>query len=226
MTTLIVFARRPRAGAVKRRLARAVGRHRAAALYATLLAHTLTLAEASGCARRVLMPAAADDVRWFRALLAPRGWQVRAQCTGTLGRRMERALDSALAAGQPAILIGSDMLDATAGDVARAARALAGVAAAVIGPAADGGYWLIGLARPLPGLFADLPWGGPEVGARTIERLVAARVVCLRLAPRHDLDRGRDLLTAAVALSGPWRARDRAWRRSVRCAARSAPRDR
>jgi len=201
MTTLIVFARRPRAGAVKRRLARAVGARRAAALYATLLARTLALAEASACVRRVLMPAAARDLRWFRTRLAPRGWQVRAQCPGGLGRRMERALGSALAGGQPAILIGSDTLDATAADVARAARALDGVAEAVIGPAADGGYWLIGLARPVPGLFAELPWGSAEVGARTVHRLVAARVVCLRLPPRHDLDRGRDLLRAGRALS-------------------------
>ena len=202
--TLIVFARRPRPG-VKRRLARVLGGAHAARVYASLLARTLAVAGRAGFRRRWLMPASPADAGVFRACWQRAGWQVRAQCAGTLGRRMERALAHALGRGEPAILIGSDVADFTTRDLERARRALDAGADVVIGPAADGGYWLIGLKQPRWELFRGMPWGGTEVCALTLERLIALRLVCVRLPVRHDVDRARDL----AFLPAPCRARRR-----------------
>ena len=73
--------------------------------------------------------------------------------------------------------------------LAAAAKALA-TAPAVIGPAADGGYWLLGLAAPLPGLFEDIDWGTGTVFAQTLAKLPAGTP---RLETLADLDTPEDL---------------------------------
>lgn len=213
--TVIVFARRPRGGRVKRRLARAAGRRRARRCYARTLARMLDEVEALRGVRRVLMPAAAADVAWFRARLRGRPWQVRAQARGDLGQRMASALSAALARGGHAILVGSDILDGAAHDLAQACGALAGGAGVVVGTARDGGYWLIGLAAPCAVLFHGMPWSTAAVSALTVARARAAGRRVATLAPRHDLDHGRDLLGAAArrCFARPQRRRAR-WRSS------------
>lgn len=192
--TLIVFARRPRAGTVKRRLARVLGGRRAADLYAGLLEHTLRAAELSGIRRRLLLCAAAADVRWFRHKLKHRGWRVGTQCPGDLGRRMERALAGVLGDG-PALLIGSDIVDLRASDLAAGAVLLKSGQDAVIGPARDGGYWLIGLSRDVPPGLMEMPWSSALVACRTERLLTAQGLSCARLPRRSDLDHARDLLS-------------------------------
>jgi len=192
--TLIVFARRPLPGHCKRRLARAVGPGRAARLYAATLARTLAEVERVANARRVLLTVTAADAAWFRVVLRGRGWHVGRQATGDLGRRMERALRAATGHARYALLIGSDMLDVDAADLAAARVALLAGHDVVLGPAADGGYWLIGVRRPCPVLFDDMPWGGDTVCSATRARAAAAGLTLAEVALRHDLDRGRDLV--------------------------------
>lgn len=192
--TLIVFARRPRAGAVKRRLARTLGGRRAARVYAQLLLRTLTLAAGAGYERLLLMPAAAGDRAWFCRRYARRGWRVRAQCAGDLGQRMAAALAGELAAGRCAVLIGSDIADGQVSDLRAARRALIEARAdAVLGPVADGGYWLLGLSRETAGLFDAMHWSTATVAADTRRRLDLAGQRTLTLPCRHDVDSARDL---------------------------------
>ncbi len=191
--TLIVFARRPRAGRVKRRLARAVGARRAAALYAQTLAATLAAAARVRGVRRVLMPATRRDLAWFRRRYAARGWRLRAQAGGDLGTRMQHALEAEMTHGRAALLLGSDLLDVTSADLAAARDALAAGAPAVLGPAADGGYWLIGLTRRCPRAFLGMPWGTGTVLERTLATLREAGLEPALLPLRHDLDHARDL---------------------------------
>ena len=198
--TVIVFARRPRPGQVKRRLAHALGASYACALYARLLARTLAVVAASGVRRRVLMPATAADCRYFRRRLSVSGWQVRAQIRGDLGQRMAAALASALAAGGPAVLIGSDLLDIRATDLTTACAGLCGGTEVVLGPAADGGYWLIGLRRARADLFAGMRWSVPDVFAQTLARCAGAGLRPLVLPCRRDLDHARDLLRGRARL--------------------------
>ena len=196
--TIVVFARRPRPGRVKTRLARVLGGRRAAALYAQLLQRTLDVVARTAGARCLIMPASAADCGYFRARHAGRGWLVRAQASGDLGRRMQQALRLATAHAGAAVIVGSDIADLTRADLAMALRALADGADVVLGPAADGGYWLIGVARPLEGLFESMRWGSAQVFATTVRRLEQRQLSWVELALRHDVDRARDLLLPAV----------------------------
>lgn len=193
---VIVFARRPRAGRVKRRLAHAVGRRRAAALYARTLARTLAMVAALRGVRRELRVADGRDLAWF-ARLRRAGWQVGAQRGRDLGARMAAALAVPLAQGAPVLLLGSDLRDVTAADLVRARDALVAGVEVVFGAAADGGYWLVGLRRPCPELFEAMTWSTPRVLATSLARARAAGRTVEVLSPRRDLDHGRDLLRGA-----------------------------
>jgi len=177
--TVIVFARAPRLGTVKRRLARDIGDR------AALRFHRETL------------------VRLLRALLAERRFQTVLAITpdgardrlpvrvgrigqgrGDIGERMDRACRG-FPRGRVAI-IGCDIPDAGAADVLAAFKAL-GRAAAVFGPAADGGYWLVGLgplrpARP----FANARWSTCHALADTLVNFRGRPVALLRTL--NDVD--------------------------------------
>jgi hypothetical protein len=169
--TLIVFARAPQLGQVKRRLARGIGASAALAFYRRALATVL---------RRV-----GRDPRWRTVLAvtpdrtarAGRLWPMRlarhGQGRGDLGARMARRL----ARYGPICIIGADIPDLDASHVWRAFQALA-AAEFVFGPAEDGGYWLIGArGGPLPRtLFDHVRWSTPHALADTLANLTSRRV--------------------------------------------------
>ncbi|WP_404380801.1 DUF2064 domain-containing protein [Caenispirillum salinarum] len=144
--TLIVLAKRPVLGRVKTRLAAGIGPVAATAFYRRTLARTL----------RML----GDDPRWCTVVAVspdtwrPRGWQVLPQGRGDLGARMARCLN-AVPSG-PAVLIGADIPGVMPAHIARA-FALLRRHPYVLGPASDGGYWLIGARKPVPPL-APVRW--------------------------------------------------------------------
>ncbi|MFM8604531.1 MAG: TIGR04282 family arsenosugar biosynthesis glycosyltransferase [Cyanobium sp.] len=214
---LVVMARWPAPGRCKRRLASGCGPVRAAAVQARLTIHTLTAAararqraRATDPARRLVVVLAVEGIgpraarRWGRRLGADR---VRRQGRGSLGLRMRRQLLQSRRAGARAVvLIGSDLPGLEAADLLAAFAALEQGAreqsALVLGPACDGGYWLIGVQghlrqAALAGLFsgtgAAIGWGGPQVLARTLAAADAAGLVPRLLAERADLDRPADL---------------------------------
>jgi rSAM/selenodomain-associated transferase 1 len=189
---LVVFLRAPRMGRAKRRLARDVGAvaawrfHRiAAARLLRRLGHPGGVAPWR-CWLAVTPNREAGAVgRW-----AGRPWQALPQGPGDLGRRMGRALAD-LPPG-PVVIVGADIPDIGAAHIAEAFRCL-GDHDWVVGPAADGGYWLIG-ARRRPHLrlpFEGVRWGGPHALADTLAGLGRARVA--RLEVLRDVDRGVDL---------------------------------
>ncbi len=187
---VIVFAKEPRLGAVKTRLARDIGAAAALRFYeATLRA---TLAKLSGSARWQIWLAVTPDSfaqlarrrwRWL-----PKGVRVVGQGGGDLGVRMARAF-ARLPPG-PAVLVGSDIPDIRARHVVEAFAAL-GRRDAVFGPAEDGGYWLVGQRRlaAIPGLFRDVRWSGPHALADTLANLDARHMHTL-VARLSDVDDG------------------------------------
>ena len=197
---LVVFARAPRVGHTKTRLIQALGALPAAELYAGLLARTLHIAEAVDPIQHYLYvdaPAARD---YFAPLLAPDRWRVEGPVAGDLGLRMSDALVRALSQHARVILIGSDIVDLQARDLIDALQRLAARDEAVIGPAADGGYWLIGLRQPQPALFADLQWGEPHIFQATVQRFAALGVRWSTLPVRHDIDTPSDVAQWRAAL--------------------------
>lgn len=192
--TLIVFAREPIPGAVKTRLIPALGPDGAARLYERLLGIALRAASATPCARRQLWCAGgpAEGGQCAR-LAAEHGLAWYPQPEGDLGTRMETALTQALGETDRAVLIGSDCPDY---DPAYLSAAFAALDSrdAVLGPAADGGYVLIGLRRPAPELFASVPWSTSDVLAATRAALRRNGLSWLELPTLRDLDRPEDLV--------------------------------
>lgn len=190
--TVVVFARAPEPGRVKTRLISELGAAGAAALHRRLVARSVYAASEAAigpvelwCAPDASDPFFGECERRFGVSLHPQG-------EGDLGARMHRAFESALARGARAILVGSDIPALSGRYLRDADRELEG-RDAVIGPAEDGGYVLIGLSRCHPELFRDIPWGGRDVLAQTRRRIAALRLSSSELAALWDLDRPEDL---------------------------------
>ena len=189
---LLVFARDPVPGQVKTRLIPALGAAGAAELYRHLLQHALHAAAALPGVSRTLWVDRPDPGPWIREAAATHGMALAVQCKGDLGQRMHQALAAALAGAEQAVLIGSDC---PGYDVPYLEQAFARLQDhdAVLGPAADGGYVLIGLRRPAPGLFEGVDWGTHRVLEQTRARLQRLDLCWAELATLHDLDTAADL---------------------------------
>jgi len=191
----MVFAKAPVPGRVKTRLVPALGERAAAELHRQLAERTLCTALAAGLGPVELWCAPGTDDAFFAACARQYGISLRAQGEGDLGIRMGRALEHALMGGSSGLLIGSDCPVLTAEYLREAAAGLAGGNDAVFGPAEDGGYVLIGLARkPSAQLFEDIAWGTATVMQETRARLARLDWRWRELAALWDVDRPEDLL--------------------------------
>ena len=194
--TAIVFARAPRLGRVKRRLAAGVGDRAALHFYRATMSR-LVRALAAERRFRTILALTPDCAR----LRLPRAIGRIDQGHGDLGQRMARAL-ARFARGRAAI-IGCDIPAAGSTDLLAAFRALGRVDAA-FGPAADGGYWLVALGPRRPARpFARVRWSGPHALADTLRNFAGRKVA--RLRELHDVDTAADLraLAPVRVLRGP-----------------------
>ncbi len=197
--TLILFARFPEPGRTKTRLIVSLGPDGAADLHRALVEHTLV--KARQAARNLALnleihhTGNLDPMRvWLGADLC-----FRPQAEGDLGARMSAALDKAAA---PMVLIGSDCPDLTVDTLVTAFDVLKGKDV-VLGPAVDGGYYLIGMRQPQPVLFRRIPWGSGHVLARTRDRLEKAGLTWEEIATLADIDRPADLARVPPTLLPP-----------------------
>jgi len=188
MNHLTVLARPPVAGSAKTRLSPALPARLAAELAGAMLADTL--AAAGACAADV------RAIGWSElagAVAVPPGFASFAQPAGDLGERLDDAFRRAFTARHSrAVVIGSDAPALTPAHLDDAFAALA-THDVVVGPAADGGYWLLGLAAPAPALLRDVPWSTAEVCALTLRRAADAGLRAATLATLSDLDTPADL---------------------------------
>ncbi|MBC2778767.1 TIGR04282 family arsenosugar biosynthesis glycosyltransferase [Parasphingopyxis marina] len=181
---IVLFTRWPEAGKAKTRMIPALGAEGAAALHRQLTDRTAATLCKSGLRAEIRFTGAEQER--FENWLGD-GFGYCDQGEGDLGARMARAAQDA-----PVILVGSDCPGLGACHLQQAAKALE-TAEIVIGPAEDGGYWLIALARPMDFLFADMEWGGARVFAVTRERLAARGIEPVLLETLADCDRPEDL---------------------------------
>ena len=202
---LLVFARVPALGRVKSRLAAGVGQPAALAVYRELLAITNTAIVEAGVPATVwladtatAMPTAAETHEWA-------AHAARCQPEGDLGARMTTAFATAFAAGAGRVaIIGTDCPGLRASHLHQAFAALE-TADVVLGPATDGGYYLLGLRQPQPELFQHKTWSTDSVLADTV---ADARRLGLRVAllpELRDVDDAQDLAAwnaAHPALAG------------------------
>jgi rSAM/selenodomain-associated transferase 1 len=150
--------------------------------------------------RRILVFAPLDAAADF-AELVPAGFLFTPQSDGDLGRRLTQFLETQHNEGAAAVVaVGADSPTLPVGYVEQAFTELER-ADVVLGPATDGGYYLIGCARSVPAVFADIPWGGSCVLAETVARLTDPGRRLAVLPPWYDVDtpEGWDMLRGHVA---------------------------
>ena len=210
---LVMLARWPAPGRCKRRLAAELGDRRAARVQDRLTHHAVAASRTAcaGAAAELVLAAsgigASAARRWGLALGAD---QVVPQGTGSLGVRLRRQVVRARREGvRQLLLIGSDLPELAAADLIEAFGVLARGAPLVLGPALDGGYWLIGLgwrgvgggcaaaSAGAPRLFAGaagpIPWGTSAVLRQTLAAADQEALLATLVATRADLDRPGDL---------------------------------
>lgn len=191
---VIVFAREPAPGKTKTRLIPALGPDGAAALADAFNRDALAKARQLNPADLVIAGSAAGGARrsrYFRELARRYGAWLVDQGPGDLGARMADALRP-FTSGGGAILFGTDTPSLPLGMLARSADLLTRCSV-VLGPALDGGYYLVGVRGKLPEIFSRMEWGRPDVLAKTLERLRAAREPYALGPWWYDVDRTEDL---------------------------------
>ena len=185
-----IFAKAPVAGEVKTRLIPLLGAEGAARLHAALVRRALATAVQARIGAVELWCAPDASHPFFAQCAAEFGASLHRQEGADLGARMAHAFEHAFAGGRSLVLIGSDCPALQPPDLRAAAKALADHDA-VLAPAEDGGYVLVGLARRLA-IFEDIAWGGADVMARTQARLDAAGARWRQLPTLWDVDRPED----------------------------------
>lgn len=187
-TTLLVIAKQPVPGRVKTRLVPPCTHEQAAALAEAALADTLHTVLMVPARRRVLV-LEGEPGPWL-----PSGFEIVPQCGGPLDERLAAAF---AAVSGPALLIGMDTPQVTPGLLTVGWQA----ADAWFGPAADGGFWALGLRVPDPALLRGVPMSAPGTGVVQRARLRRAGLRVVDLPQLRDVDTAADAV--AVALEAP-----------------------
>jgi rSAM/selenodomain-associated transferase 1 len=192
LPALVLMAKAPRPGAVKTRLVPPLTPEEAADLTGAFIRDISAMlqraAEISG-AGCFLAHGPSDGPADFAGLVPP-GFGFIAQRGSDLGARMAGLVTDLLGAGAPVVcLVGSDLPELPAGTLVRALDYLGHPGdRAVLGPAMDGGYYLIGLKLPHPALFEDIVWSTGTVFTRTMERAAGIGLPVESLRPLEDID--------------------------------------
>jgi uncharacterized protein len=192
---LILMLKYPQPGVVKTRLIPALGERRACELYRSLVRHTLHEARQFAAKKPVALVARVANAPGEDAV---RQWLGDGICfqpqgDGNLGQRMERAVQAAFAEGATSVMvIGADCPRLTSAHLELAAQELEGKDV-ILGPATDGGYYLIGFRRFLPELFDNISWSSEAVLEETLAAVKKARVEWGLLETFSDLDLPEDL---------------------------------
>jgi len=196
-----VMAKAPRAGQVKTRLCPPLAPAEAAALYRCFLLDRIAQVAGLDGVTPVVAYAPADAGAEFEGL-AP-GFRLVPQRGSTLGERLTHVFADLLGGShRAAIATDSDTPTLPRRCLEAGVRALAaGEADVALGPTEDGGYYLVGLARPAPLLFRDVPWSTAAVLATTLDRARGLGLRVTLLSPWFDVDTAADLERLREALA-------------------------
>ena len=189
---ILIFAKAPQPGRVKTRLVPPLTPGQAAELHRWLLTQTVTSLARARVAPVELWCAPDPGLDPFPNLAAAHGVRLYRQAEGDLGERMRSAAENGCAHADSLVLVGTDCSTMTGDYIAAAFEALA-QRDAVLGPAEDGGYVLLGLKRVAERLFTGIPWGTERVAPITRARMSALGWRWTELPTLWDLDRPPDL---------------------------------
>ena len=186
---LIIFVRKPELGKVKSRLAATIGNENALAVYIELLKHTNEISAAIRAEKFVFYfdDIVADDI-WSGS-----NFIKRQQSSGDLGEKMQNAFSTLFKEGyNQVVIIGSDCPELTTAIIEDAFE-MVKQNDLVIGPANDGGYYLLGMKKLYPQLFKNVQWSTEKVLAKTLAASTSAGLSCSLLPQLTDIDIEADL---------------------------------
>ena len=185
---LIIFAKNPTLGKVKTRIAATMGDEKALAIYHILLSHTVSITSGLNCDKAVYYSDFVDtEDKWDNKL-----YQKHIQTGSDLGDRMSNAFQEGFEKGYQRIcIIGSDCMEINEKIIKDAFNSLS-VHDAVIGPAHDGGYYLLGLTRMSQELFENKPWSTNLVLSETINDFNKQKLAYHSLPVLSDVDEEAD----------------------------------
>lgn len=187
-SVLLVFCKAPIAGQVKTRLQPALNPEQAVAAHITLARMTLDKAFEQALCPVELCCAPDSEHAFFQRCAADYPLKLTRQYGNDLGERMHNAFADALSRYRHALLIGCDCPSLTSDDLRQALAALQNGNDAVLAPAEDGGYVLIGLNAPQPDLFSRMTWGNEQVIATTRHRAAKSGLIWHELDTQWDVD--------------------------------------
>lgn len=202
-SAVVIFARLPQRGRVKTRLAPALGAEAALALHIASLQSTARLV--AGLPPDVtkwiyFTGSRREAARAARTLRLPKSLRINVQPRGDLGKRMQRSLRDLLRQGfRQVVFLGSDSPTLSRRLLRRAFKALERHPI-VIGPARDGGYYLLAAREVVPEIFTGIDWGTEQTLQQTLRRLRRARRKVTLLPLWYDVDRPADLPRLRAAL--------------------------
>lgn len=187
---LVIFVKNPIPGTVKTRIAKTVGAEKAAQVYHHLLQYT----------QQITHYGPWEKVVYYADFINPNdgwnGYQKAQQADGDLGQRMQQAFRDRFATNaERVVLIGSDCLAITEAHLTQAFAAL-DTADVVIGPATDGGYYLLGMKQLHDKLFTNMPWSQSSLLAETTLTLKRNGLTCSLLEALTDIDEWNDYAKA------------------------------
>lgn len=204
MRHLLMFGKKPRPGRVKTRLVPPLSSDQALRLYRAFLDDQLAFLR--GFAGRTAVAWWTDEPLEPAERSAPSldGVDVRVQGPGDLGARMLQAIEqSCRGESGPAVIFGADCPTLPATRVLEAFETLERGATAVIVPADDGGYVLLGMSEPRRELVDGVAWGRPDVAATTRRKAATSGIDLVELAPWYDVDEINSLRRLRDELAGP-----------------------
>ena len=190
---LLIFTRYPEPGTTKTRLAPALGDHGAAEMHRQMAEQTImmVLSFARGYDCSVTIIYQGTSVTSMKNWLGDHRY--RTQCQGDLGKRLDYAFSESFHAHNRAVVaIGTDCPDLDPRLLGNAFDALQ-TKDLVLGPATDGGYYLVGLTKQHSALFTGVDWGTESVLAQTLEKAAKNNLTNTMLEPLHDIDRPEDI---------------------------------
>lgn len=180
---LIIFSRAPALGKVKSRLASTLGPEKALSIHNLLFKQTIATVLQSRIPNKIYL--SEEPLPSFK-------YPYLLQTGHDLGNKMNNALEKELSTHSKVLLIGSDCLNLTSNDLTNSLAKLE-TNDVVLGPAVDGGYYLIGLKKPTPNLFNSIQWGTSTVLQETINRCISSGLSYELLDMRSDVDTEDDI---------------------------------
>ena len=198
MNTLIIFIKYPEPGKVKTRLAHDIGESEAARIYSVMAESIIEKTSDSSNYSTIIFynpPEKEDEIKeWINK----KEVQYMPQAGNILGDKISNAFEKVFSTGtDKAVIIGSDCIDVDKETISTAIKLLEHNDV-ILGPAEDGGYYLLGLNKYVPGIFQDIEWSTENVLKQTIERISENNLKFNLLKTLKDIDTVDDLIEANI----------------------------